>query len=634
MKTRGNTPTTVNIDLNLIDRLIFKKYLNNNRFTQDSPVYPEVWLDYFNHKEELKTYRADLILNPHKKSSSGELLKLLMDRLSGNENWTSIATKYALASSGESVAIKLTFEELIRIALPLTNWMQNYLLPGDNESAEDKTWFKRLAGAILFGKTGLHLEGKTLSLKEAETEVYKQFEKIFENQYGKIFDAMRRAKKNRKTGGFPSSPVLWAISRNRRAEICVEHSVPATKADASRKIFNINDAQITWAVLDTGIDARHIVFRKTDPGTQRPYSAPMGAKNDPKSNKTRIVATYDFTKFREVLYSSASDLMSDPEKKKRLTRSTSNKDDEFLSDKEINDSIAEIKKDLLSGRTINWAVIEPLLRIPHNSTQYVEPVHNHGTHVAGIIGACGSDKGIGGTLIGMCPGINLYDIRVLDKLGQGDEFNILAAIQFIRWLNNQKGTLVIHGVNLSFSMIHEVNNYACGQTPVCVSCERMVAEGTVVVAAAGNLGQSLFMSADNGPNTQGFRMVNITDPGNAESVITVGSTHSTNPHSYGVSYFSSKGPTGDGRIKPDLVAPGEKVVSASIDDSTARMDGTSMAAPHVSGAAALLMAKHRELIGKPLRIKKILCETATDLGRERYFQGCGMVDVLRAIQSV
>jgi hypothetical protein len=59
-----------------------------------------------------------------------------------------------------------------------------------------------------------------------------------------------------------------------------------------------------------------------------------------------------------------------------------------------------------------------------------------------------------------------------------------------------------------------------------------------------------------------------------------------------------------------------------------------MAAPHVSGAAALLLARHREFLGQPHRVKAVLCESATDLGRERYFQGHGMLDVLRALQSV
>jgi len=64
------------------------------------------------------------------------------------------------------------------------------------------------------------------------------------------------------------------------------------------------------------------------------------------------------------------------------------------------------------------------------------------------------------------------------------------------------------------------------------------------------------------------------------------------------------------------------------------MDDTNMSAPHVSGAAALLLARHRELIGQPRRVKDILCKTATDLGREPRFQGAGMVDVLRALQSL
>ncbi|HXO30127.1 MAG TPA: S8 family serine peptidase, partial [Thermoanaerobaculia bacterium] len=134
--------------------------------------------------------------------------------------------------------------------------------------------------------------------------------------------------------------------------------------------------------------------------------------------------------------------------------------------------------------------------------------------------------------------------------------------------------------------------------------------------------------------TEAYNSISITDPGNADLVITVGATHRFRPHTYGVSYFSSRGPTGDGRRKPDLVAPGEKITAPLPDGLFGLKDGTSMAAPHVSGAAALLMARYNELVGQPLRIKQILCETATDLGRERYFQGAGMLDVLRALQAV
>ena len=216
---------------------------------------------------------------------------------------------------------------------------------------------------------------------------------------------------------------------------------------------------------------------------------------------------------------------------------------------------------------------------------------------------------------------------------RADEFTVIAALQFVRHLNAHKDLMVVHGVNLSLSVPHDVANYACGRTPVCEECERVVAAGVVVVAAAGNRGFNKSAEAEGGALGD-YRYISITDPGNADGVITVGSTHRMMPHNYGVSYFSSRGPTGDGRTKPDLVAPGERIESCALNGYVETMDGTSMAAPHVSGAAALLMSRHRELIGQPRRIKDILCRTATDLGREPRFQGAGIVDVLRAIQSV
>jgi subtilisin family serine protease len=161
----------------------------------------------------------------------------------------------------------------------------------------------------------------------------------------------------------------------------------------------------------------------------------------------------------------------------------------------------------------------------------------------------------------------------------------------------------------------------------------LTGNGVVVVAAAGNQGYAEYTTLQGGRD-EGFRSVSITDPGNAEDVITVGGTHRTRPFSYGISYFSSRGPTGDGRYKPDLVAPAEKITSLVPAGASKSLDGTSMAAPHVSGAAALMLARTEELVGDPARVKQILCSSATDLGRERYFQGAGMLDVLRALQSM
>jgi subtilisin family serine protease len=190
------------------------------------------------------------------------------------------------------------------------------------------------------------------------------------------------------------------------------------------------------------------------------------------------------------------------------------------------------------------------------------------------------------------------------------------------------------------------------------------------VVAAGNTGYGYEETKFRGSVAAGLQL-SINDPGNAELAITVGSTHRDMPHVYGVSYFSSKGPTGDGRLKPDLVAPGEKILScaggASLSEVKARFgakanagsgtdagaaasaadravaeagcdyleeSGTSMAAPHVSGVIAAFLSVRREFIGQPERVKEIFLSTATDLKRDRYFQGHGLVDLMRAIQSI
>ncbi len=193
------------------------------------------------------------------------------------------------------------------------------------------------------------------------------------------------------------------------------------------------------------------------------------------------------------------------------------------------------------------------------------PPTNHGTHVAGILAASKRGRAEGRSRAkpsgaaapstvdqtdwadGMCPDIQLYDFRVLAPTLKETEFAIIAALQYIRYINERNSYMTIHGANLSLSIPHDVRNYACGRTPVCNECERLVNSGVVVVAAAGNRGYQNFET--NEACTRAMPPSASPTPGNADGVITVGATHRFWPHTYGVSFFSSRGPTGDGRLE-------------------------------------------------------------------------------------
>ena len=244
---------------------------------------------------------------------------------------------------------------------------------------------------------------------------------------------------------------------------------------------------------------------------------------------------------------------------------------------------------------------------------------------------------------GMAPKCKLVSLRVLDENGKGSVSNLIAAINHVQETNGFGRHIVIHGVNMSVGYNFEPEWFACGQSPLCTEVDRLVKSGVVVVVAAGNTGFGTLKSSS-GATTAGMALT-INDPGNADLAITVGSTHRDKPHVYGVSYFSSKGPTGDGRLKPDLVAPGEKIISCATGHlmtdvakgqacDYVETSGTSMAAPHVSGAIAAFLSVRGEFIGNTQRIKDIFVGTCTDLRRDRYFQGAGLVDLMRAIQSV
>jgi serine protease AprX len=364
----------------------------------------------------------------------------------------------------------------------------------------------------------------------------------------------------------------------------------------------------------------------------------------------------------------------------------------------MNKSITTVKADAAHisfsalGNGIVWAVIDSGVdaRHPHftkhknldigSSLEHrnftddgMDPLEDpagHGTHVAGIIGGELENSDPNGNkirairryrdeednprleedvaithLVGMAPQCKILSLKVLDENGSGFTRHLIEAIQYIQGVNGYGRRLKIHGVNMSVGYEFEPEWFACGQSPLCVEVDHLVRSGVVVVVAAGNTGYGWQQVLGQQVRSAGLDLT-INDPGNSERAITVGSTHRDSPHVYGVSYFSSKGPTGDGRPKPDVIAPGEKILSCGAGKMLERANsvagdavyvedsGTSQAAPHVSGVIASFLSVRNEFIGRCDEVKEIFSSTATDLKRDRSFQGHGLVDLMRAIQSV
>ena len=600
------------------------------RFTQDSPVLPDVWFEFGKNPNS----RIDLLLNPHFEASPGRVAQVIERRLA-DEQKSKTASKFKcddqrgpdIAYNQSTVVVRVCFHELVRVILPLTPWWNKYVW---TDGGQDLQQFLSNKKTRLILARAIEGDMSDPMMRVIDPQVVWMMRVIGTigatamNSTRKItptaiVDACAELVRGIQPATDEGAGIVWSVTRNRIAEVAIWKSTMAVKADAARRLFEVSCKHLTWAIIDSGIDATHPAFRMRN------------SKGEPDADKfkTRVIATYDFTLIRYLLRSQQTP-EDDVElaKRPRLAKTVKRMQKDPALAKQLRQS-------LQSGREIDWELLKPLIEVPHND-DYVVPQHPHGTHVAGIVAADWrpNDPEPSGDYVisGVCPDMKLYDLRVLDDQGQGDEFSCIAAMQFVRYLNAHKDLMMIHGVNLSLSIKHDVANFACGSTPVCEEANRLVGSGIIVVAAAGNFGYLQFVTTRG--TQEGYQSISITDPGNTESVITVGATHRDSAHLYGVSYFSSRGPTGDGRLKPDLVAPGEKIVSTIPAGETQRMDGTSMAAPHVSGAAALLLARYGELIGRPSRVKEILCKTATDLGRERYFQGAGMVDALRALQSV
>jgi serine protease AprX len=624
---------------------------DDRRHLQDSPILGDVWVEFARRPGE----RLELLITPHKEKAAAETANALNKAVPGGkkpEERTNIAYLQGI------IAARLTFDEVIQSVLPMTFWwsesriaeaLKDYLTDVDRLTTEmvktreeAENWLgDRSESAVQDFETRRRFSVLTaLMLWAAEQPDDPELEKRpVKDQARAVVAEMKGKEKEivetlakRFPGQLPprlANPYVWTVSLNRRATPALSRSVPAVKADAARTLFTVNCSQIVWAVVDSGVDATHYAFR-SDTETNNNVAA------------SRVKKSFDFTSIRDIV---TLDNLDEERRMERVDKLLGKKLMQRPSREDAGKRLLELAEGASDGRATNWELVEPFVEL-NPSDVGNRPKTNHGTHVAGILAASrkGAETAQGqvpdtGVRLdepdwtnGMCPDINVYDFRVLAPTLKETEFAIIAALQYIRHVNDRYSFMTIHGANLSLSIAHDVRNFACGRTPVCNECERLVNSGVVVVAAAGNRGYQNFETADG--VFEGYAAFSVTDPGNADGVITVGATHRFWPHTYGVSFFSSRGPTGDGRLKPDLVAPGERIRAPLPGNTWGDLDGTSMAAPHVSGAAAMLMARYSELVGQPRRIKDILCRSATDLGREKSFQGNGMLDVLRAFQSI
>jgi len=275
--------------------------------------------------------------------------------------------------------------------------------------------------------------------------------------------------------------------------------------------------------------------------------------------------------------------------------------------------------------------------------------YGHGTHVAAT--AAGNGRIANAKYTGIAPNADIINLRVLNETGAGSVSGLLSALE---WVMDNRTTYNIRVVNMSLGML-AVDSYQ--NDPICNAVRSLVDAGVVVVAAAGNNGKN---SADEKVYGQ------VHSPGIEPAAITVGATNTfgTNGREDDVvTTYSSRGPTRgywtdtddvkhfDNLIKPDLVAPGNKLISAEADNNllvTERpeldagvsdienrrqmyLNGTSMATPVVAGTAALLLQVNPNLT--PNMVKMIMSYTAQQLaGFNSFEQGAGAVNIKGSVR--
>lgn len=246
--------------------------------------------------------------------------------------------------------------------------------------------------------------------------------------------------------------------------------------------------------------------------------------------------------------------------------------------------------------------------------------NGHGTHVAGIVAGNGFSSG--GRFRGIAPEASLVGVKVLDRTGSGRLSDVIAGVE---WCVTNRQRLGMRIINLSLGA-PTVGSWR--DDPLAMAVGAAWEAGLVVCCAAGNGGPD--------PST-------IVTPGIHPAVITVGAADdrdTPDASDDGVAPFSSRGPTADGDVKPDVVLPGVNITSAVPPGSWlfrrdgrrasyATLSGTSMASPMGAGLAALILEKDPS--ATPPQVKARLMAAGRDLGEPPNVQGKGEPDGYRAV---
>lgn len=238
--------------------------------------------------------------------------------------------------------------------------------------------------------------------------------------------------------------------------------------------------------------------------------------------------------------------------------------------------------DLDGGKVIAWKDYVNGRTSPYDD-------NGHGTHVSGIIAGTGEGNS---AYRGVAPGAALIGLKVLNASGSGSTSNIIAAVD---WCITNRTTYNIRVINMSLGS----SGSSDGTDTLSQTVNKAYDNGIVPVVAAGNSGPARYT---------------IGSPGAAANAITVGSMADPGEKGFFISSFSSRGPTADGRIKPDLVAPGHNITSCGRTSSTSYVtySGTSMATPFTAGIVALMIDANPSIT--PSSVKSILKNTTIDWG--------------------